>query len=605
MSNNGMLKKEDELERALRENEMLAAENERLLRELREASEKYTAIRASLSWKVTAPLRRVLDLWISRRGKSVSGELAFNEENYRLWVAQFDRLTEADRRAIRQAAGKLTTYPSFSLLLVARNPTAEDLRRTIQSIRRQLYSEWEICIVDDASTAPHVARALSSCGDDPRVRIARRDVSGGPITAGNDALAMARGEFIAWLDIGDAVAESALFEFASEIISNPGAAVIYSDEDSLDARGERRNPRFKTGWNPDLLLAQDYLGRITMYRRDLISRVGGLQTETGLALRATAAVEPSSIRHIPAVLCHRATDESIVTRRPVHVLAGHRKVSVIIPTRDRAELLERCIDGLLHRTKYAPLEIIIVDNGSREERTARLFAKYQALDNVRILTFPGEFNWSAMNNAGATSATGELLLFLNNDTDVIEENWLHELASQAARSEIGAAGAKLLFADGTVQHAGIWLGPGVFARHLLRLSPRRDPGYLGQLILPRNLSAVTGACMAIRHDLFHELAGFDESFPVSYSDIDLCLRLIQRGYRVVWTPYAELLHLESASRGSSEWRWRKEEADRDRFCARWQREIDNDPFFNPNLELIGEEKLALAFPPRRKRAWQA
>jgi GT2 family glycosyltransferase len=275
-------------------------------------------------------------------------------------------------------------------------------------------------------------------------------------------------------------------------------------------------------------------------------------------------------------------------------------VSVIIPTRDRADLLERCVEGLLHRTDYPELEIIAVDNGSKEQRTLQLFEKYA----LHVVPFPDEFNWSAMNNAGARAAAGEVLLFLNNDTDVMEPGWLKELAGHAMRREVGAVGAKLLFADGTVQHAGIWLGPGIFARHLLRLSDDRDEGYLGQLSLTRNLSAVTGACMAMRRQVFDEVGGFDESFPVSYSDIDLCLKLRQRGYRVVWTPHAKLLHLESASRGSGEWRWRKEEADLARFRERWGKEMDEDPFFNPNLELIGEEKLALAFPPRRKRRWR-
>jgi GT2 family glycosyltransferase len=639
----GKVNTEEELARALRESEMLAAENERLLLELRGTSERYAAIRGSLSWRVTAPLRLALDWALAARrllgwrGAVATGPRAFNEENYRRWVAQFDRLNEADRRAIRAAIGRLTRRPLFSLLLVVRDPPAEALRDTMRSIRRQLYPDWEICLVDDASTAPHVARALASCGDDPRVRIATRDRRGGLAAAGNDALSMAHGEYVAFLDMGDVVAESALFEIAAEIDAHPGAAVVYTDEDSLDARGERNHPRFKTAWNPDLLLAQDYLGRLTVYERKLVAGIGGLRDEFAgachyaLALRATGATAAGNIRHVAAVLCHRHTaqaeDDAEASRRTVQDrvgdqglveaapggVRGHRvrwrntepPVSVIIATRDRADLLERCVEGLLHRTKYPALEVIVVDNGSREERTLELFAKYRDLENVRVLPYKGQFNWSAMNNAGAAEATGEILLFLNNDTDVTEQNWVRELVAQAVRPEVGAVGAKLLFPDGTVQHAGIWLGPSVFARHLLRLSGRSDEGYLGQLTLTRNLSAVTGACMAMRRDVFREAGGFDESFPVSYSDMDLCLRLVQRGYRIVWTPYAELLHLESASRGSSEWRWRKEEADLDRFCARWEQDISNDPFFNPNLDLIGEEKLALAFPPRRKRAWQS
>lgn len=637
---------EEELARTLLESGMLAAENERLTRELqhlREISKQYAAIRRSLSWRVTAPLRTVAGWALAtrrllgrREAVAATGPLVFDEANYRQWVERFDRLTDEDRRAIRVAIGKLTHRPVFSLLLAVEDPSEESLRKTMQSIRRQLYREWEICVVDDASTAPHVPRALASCGDDPRIRITRRQSRGGVAASGNDALAMAQGEFVAFLDAGDVLAESALFEIAAEFDAHPDAAIVYSDEDSLDARGERCAPRFKTGWNPDLLLAEDYMGRLAVYNRELAARIGGLRNEFAgachydLALRATGVTAASDIRHVAAVLCHRPSlpdaYDAEASRRAVQdrvgnqalveaapgAAHGHRvrwcgaepRVSAIVPTRDRADLLERCVEGLLQRTKYGALDVIVVDNGSREDRTARLFAQYKGLKNVQVLPHPGEFNWSAMNNAGAELATGDILLFLNNDTKVMDQDWLRELAVQAARPEVGAVGAKLLFPDGTLQNAGIWLGPAGYARHLLRLSARRDEGYCGQLMLARNLSAVTGACMAMRCQVFREAGGFDESLPVSYGDVDFCLRLVERGYRIVWTPHAELLHLESASRGSNEWRIRKEEAEREKFLARWQRETDNDPFFNPNLELIGEEKLALAFPPRQKRAWQ-
>jgi GT2 family glycosyltransferase len=408
-----------------------------------------------------------------------------------------------------------------------------------------------------------VARALASCGSDPRVRITR------------NSPAQPTGEYVAALDPGDVLAEHALFEFAAEINAYPNAATIYCDEDSLDATGKRCNPRFKTDWNLDLFAHQNYLGKLT-FRRPGAS---------------------GEIRHLASVLCHTAKYEPPSIKR--QVFTETPKVSILIPTRDRAELLEQCIEGLLNRTDYPRLEVIVLDNDSHEERTKQVFAKYP----VRVLPCPGEFNWAAMNNAGAQAATGEVLLFLNNDTDVIDSRWLRELAGHAVRPEVGAVGAKLLFADSTVQHAGIWLGPGGRLRHFLRLSKRDDPGYLGQLSITRNLSAVTGACMAVRRELFLELGGFDETYPVSYNDLDFCLRLRQRGYRVVWTPHAELFHLESASRGSSEWRTRAETEDHKRFCAKWQAEMEHDPFFNPNLDLIGEETLALAFPPRLARRW--
>ena len=582
---------DEDLAHALRENELLAAENERLLRELREASEKYAEIRSSLSWKLMAPLRAAADLGIAarrivtRNGAAPHGPLPLNNENYRRWIALYDKLTDTDRRAIRQSTSQLKNKPPFSLIVIVHNPAAELLHRTIQSIRRQIYREWEICLVDDVSSAPHVARALSACGDDPRVRILRRSSREG--SAKDEAIAMARGQFVAILDAGDVLAESALFEMAAELDSHPETELIYSDEDELDSRGERCNPKFKTGWNPDLFRVQNYLGSLAVYRRDLAFQ---------------SAV--THVRHVPAVLCHRspAPTDSVVDK-PKSSLE-QPKVSIIIPTRDRAELLRQCMEGLLHRTNYPSLEIIVVDNGSREESTLRLLETYRSARNISVLPFAGDFNWAAMNNRAAAIATGEVLLFLNNDTDVWAAGWLSEMVSHTVRSEIGAVGAKLLFADGTVQHAGIWLGPNAHVRHGLRLSKRDDPGYLGQLSLTRNLSSVTGACMSIRRAVFLEIGCFDESFPVGYNDIDLCLRLIQRGYRVVWTPYAELLHLESASRGSGEWRWRKEEADFLRFRSRWEQQLEHDPFFNPNLDLIGEETLGLAFPPRVTKPWR-
>ena len=554
---------EQDLARALRENELLTAENERLARELRETRGQQQALRESLSWRVTAPLRRVLDLFI--RARAQAGPREFTEENYRLWVREFDTLSEKDRGAVRACMAAMPRQPQFSILLTVRDADEMNLRETLQSIRRQLYREWELCIVDDASTRPHVARTLANCGDDPRVRIVR--------VAGADPLAMARGEFHTRVEAGDVLAETALFEIA---MAGADADLIYTDEDALDERGERCRPLFKPGWSPELRRVRNYLGALTVYRR-------GVEA-------------PMKVCHVPAILCHRRDAQPSATAVVQDPPGPQPKVTVIIPTRDRAELLEQCLEGLLRRTVYAALDVIVVNNNSRQ-------AAPVARERVRVLDWPGEFNWSAMNNRAARLAAGEVLLFLNNDIDVIEEHWLTPLAAHALRDGVGAVGAKLLFPDRTVQHAGIWLGPGVFARHLLRLSKRVDPGYAGQLSETRNLSAVTGACMAVRREVFLSSGGFDESFPVSYSDIDFCLRLIEKGYRIVWTPQAELLHLESASRGSSEWRWRQEEADRDRFVERWRPQIDNDPFFNPNLDLIGEEKLALACPPRRKRSW--
>jgi GT2 family glycosyltransferase len=413
----------------------------------------------------------------------------------------------------------------------------------------------------------------------------------------------------------------------------------------MDSSGRRCSPRFKTGWNSDLLLADDYIGRLAVYSRALFQRAGGLLQdyegayEHDLALRASAATSPSRIRHIPAVLCHRsgeplagpdAVDRAAQSRRAVedfirsggatatvspapgaplcHRVTWHLPtlplVSILVPTRDRADLLERCIQGLLQRTDYPSIEIVIADNESEQLATKTLFERLEATGQVRILPFAGPFNWSAMNNQMAREARGDVLVFLNSDIEVMQPGWLLEMATQAMRPEIGAVGAKLIFSDGSIQHAGVWLVP-EGGTHFFHLDGGGESGYLNQLILTRNVSAVTGACLAIRRALFCEFGGFDTALQVSYSDIDLSMRLVDAGYRIVWTPYADLVHLESASRGSNEWRLESEEQERQLFIKRWAGRLACDPFLNPNLGPIAAEQLGLAFPPNRQKPWLA
>jgi O-antigen biosynthesis protein len=281
----------------------------------------------------------------------------------------------------------------------------------------------------------------------------------------------------------------------------------------------------------------------------------------------------------------------------------------MIPTRDRADLLANCVEGVLHRTDYSNLELLIIDNGSVEPATLALFHRLCQEDSrVRILNFPGPFNYSALNNAAAREARGEILLLLNNDIDVIEPDWLRELVSHAVRPDIGVVGAKLLYANEQVQHGGVVLGPNGQMIHVHRLSSRNDPGYFGQLALTRTLSAITGACAAIRREVFLEIGGFDEAnLPVAFNDIDLCLRAGDYGYRVVWTPFAELFHLESASRGPEH----TDPAKRARFLREWQYMRNTwgsllesaDPFHNPNL-LFAWDYFEVPSAPRREKPWR-
>jgi GT2 family glycosyltransferase len=370
-----------------------------------------------------------------------------------------------------------------------------------------------------------------------------------------------------------------------------------------------------------------------------------------LALRATTATTPERISHVAAILYHsRNEGPTNHSDNAISVLRGsaasHRAVrnhldstgyseailkpapqmpkairvvwplpqqsplvSVIILTRDRADLLARCVEGVLHRTDYSNLEVLIVDNGSIEPATLTLFERLSREESsVRILRCPGPFSYAALNNSAARQAKGEVLLLLNNDVDIIESGWLHELVSHALRPDVGVAGAKLLYANELVQHGGVVLGP-EDAIHLHRFADRNDRGYCGQLALPRTLAAVTGACAAIRRAVFFEVGGFDElNLAVTYNDVDFCLRLGDHGYRVVWTPFAELFHLESASRGLIEHDPAKQQrALRELQYLRksWGAFLQSaDPFHNPNL-LFASDHLEIPSASRREKPWHS
>ncbi|MDP3658473.1 glycosyltransferase family 2 protein, partial [Phenylobacterium sp.] len=417
----------------------------------------------------------------------------------------------------------------------------------------------------------------------------------------------------------------------------------------------RFEPYFKTDWNAELLLSHNMVSHLGVYRRSLVEQVGGLREgfegsqDYDLALRVAELTEPARILHIPAVLYHwrqqseigsfseqaiercavagrRAVEEHLqrtgetsahVEIEPnapawVHVRrdcpSPEPLVSVIVPTRDRAELLENCVEGLLNRTDYPAIELLIVDNGSVEPATHALFERLQQDPRVRILPQPGPFNYSALNNAAAAQARGDILLLLNNDIEVIEPGWLREMVAHAVRPHVGAVGARLLYGDGRVQHGGVILGVGgtpPVAGHLYVGAPRADTGYFGHLRLTRNVSAVTAACMALRREVFEEVGGLDaENLAVAFNDVDLCLKIRERGYSIVWTPRAELFHLESASRGLDT---RPEQAERFRrevmyMRGRWGAALDDDPFYGPNFDRMhGDYRLAET--PNRARPW--
>jgi O-antigen biosynthesis protein len=569
------------------------------------------------------------------------------ERDYPAWIDLYDRIDAGARQAMTDQIARMDRPPLISVLMPTFNPAPHHLMAAIQSVQAQIYPRWELCVADDASTDPAVATLLRDAqAADSRIRITWRERNGHISAASNSALALATGEFVALLDHDDLLAPNALYEVARHIADRPATDILYSDEDHIDDKGRRSTPYFKPDWNPELMLGQNLINHLGVYRRSLVEQLGGFRLgmegsqDYDLAVRASAASSPDRIVHIPRILYHwrqgggtRSFSESAIDqcarngrRAVLEFLAPSLPgvsvepapgvptwsrviypipqpeplVSVIIPTRNRADVLARAIEGLLGRTDYLTLEVLIVDNGSDEPSALALLARLEHDGRVRVLRSPGPFNYSALNNRAVAAATGDLILLMNNDLDVINPDWLREMVSHAIRPGIGAVGAKLLYPDGTIQHGGVTVGVGGVAGHQYLRKPRGDLGYFGQLRLVRAVTAVTGACLLLRREAYLEVAGLDEvSLPVAFNDIDLCLKLVAHGYRNLWTPYAELYHVESVSRGSdlvgkNAARYARDVAT---MRQRWGDVLDHDPYWNPNLSLDAAG-ISLAFPPR-------
>jgi GT2 family glycosyltransferase len=437
---------------------------------------------------------------------------------------------------------------------------------------------------------------------------------------------------------------------AAELELHPDADLLFSDEDKIDEHGNRRDPYFKPDFNHELLLGHNCISHLGVYRHSLVEAIGGFRVgfdgsqDYDLALRTIARTERARIRHLPFVLYHwrvfersnsfstdhhdtalgaarRAITEHLEERgERVEVVAAPTcnfqrvrrplpqpapRVSIVIPTRDNALLLEQCMRGILQTTHYPNFEVLVVDNESRDPAALEHLHALEAEPRVRVLRAPGPFNFSAINNGAVAQASGEVLCLLNDDIEVIHADWLSEMVALAAQARAGAVGARLLFPDGTVQHGGIILGVLGVAAHLHRSQPADAPGYFGRLQLSQELSAVTAACLVVRRQVFDEVGGFNEQdLAVAFNDVDLCLRIREAGYVNLWTPHATLHHRESASRASdlSPTQQARFAREVDYMKRRWRDALANDPNYSPNLTLEGTD-LGLAFPPRVRRPW--
>ncbi|RPD87777.1 glycosyltransferase family 2 protein [Luteimonas sp. 100069] len=566
--------------------------------------------------------------------------------DYDVWLDFYDECTPEGIALALDSMPPLDSSPLFSVLLPTYNTDLRWLRACIESLQAQTYGHWELCIADDASPSPDVWELIQSfVVADSRIKAVRRESNGHIAAASNSALLLATGDYIALLDHDDALHPLALQWCALELERNPSWRMLFTDEDKIDEHGRRSDPYFKSDWNPDLFLSQNCVCHLGVYARDLVESIGGFRPgfdgaqDWDLALRATEKLTHDQIGHIPKVLYHWRMIEGSTALAPgeksyahfaamraiqdhfdrtgvsakveempgysgyyhiAHALPEQKpRVSLLIPTRDRVDLLRQCIDSILDRTNYDNYEIVVLDNGSIEAETHAYLKRIALLPNVRVLDYDAPFNYSEINNFGALHSEGEIIGLLNNDIEVISRDWLTEMVSHAQRPEIGVVGAMLYYPNDTIQHAGVVLGIGGVAGHCYAGMPRGYPGDKHRAGLVQNVSAVTAACAIVRREVFEQVGGLDESLVVAFNDVDFCIRVRKAGYRNLWTPFAELYHHESASRGYENTpekiaRFKREEAFMKR---RWGEVLDNDPYYNPNFSLVNAP-YTLAYPPR-------
>jgi|GEM_PF-253204 len=546
-------------------------------------------------------------------------------------------------RLIARCAELPAGGPSISVIMPVHDPDPQWLQSAIESVTGQSYTKWQLCLVDDASTNSAVRSLLDGyAAADSRILVRHRAENGHIAVASNDALAVATGEFVAFMDHDD---ELAPFALAALALAARGADIIYTDEDKIDGSGRHYDPHCKPGWNPELLLGQNYMSHLTAIRRTLVSDVGGLRPgfegaqDHDLLLRATEATSPERIRHVPVVAYHWRAIEGSTALRPGEKnyteaassaaleerlgpgwkvspagpptayrcqppLDDYPLVSILIPTRDRVDLLRQCVESLA-RTTYPAFEILILDNDSSDPETLNWLHEFDNGHDHRVVPAPGPFNYSAVNNLGAEQASGELLVLLNNDTEIIGGNWLSEMVRWALQPEVGAVGAKLLYPDDTIQHAGIVLGLGGLAGHGHLHEPADATGYFSRLALAHEVGAVTGACLLTWRTTWESLKGLDEELAVAFNDVDYCLRVRHEArQRIIWTPEAVLYHHESVSRGAEddETKVARFNTEVDRVRNRWSSELSLDPAYSPNLTLEGDS-FTLARQPRFDPPW--
>ncbi len=570
----------------------------------------------------------------TRRGRTKPPKLAPKSEatryavepaalaaEYRQWREQHEPGPD-ELGMLRRANITWERRPPISVILPMVEGDAGRLAESIDSVVAQVYGEWELWIATDL-TDPDIARLIERyVAADARIHLVPDrtiDRSKDSQVAAQSALALAHGDWIIRLEAGDHLRPDALHRMVAHIIEHGDDDVVYADEDRFSPEAGREQPEFKPDWSPDYLLSKDYLGGLTAVRRSLIEGVGGWRAGYGVAedhdLHLRATEQARGVGHVPTVLStrreHGTTSRATVPPEignPVadalqrrgqagrarpwengshdicydvrYELHGQPSVDVIIPTRDRVELLQACIDSVIQQSTYPSYRIIVVDNDSVEDATLRFLER----DDLKVVPGPGQFNFSHLVNTGVRASDADFVLLLNNDVTVVTPDWIEALLELGQQPDVGAVGCRLVFPDGSVQHEGVALLPEYVAANISWPWP-----------IIRNTSAVTAACMLIRRDVYWSIGGFDEEMGVVYNDVDFCLRMIRSGRRVLYTPYAELVHDESASRGKV-----NPSADIDLFFDRWGTpDRLHDPYVSPHVLWPHPQRLRIKDAPPR------
>ena len=568
----------------------------------------------------------------------------FARNDYTEWVRRYDEINDSKRSKIKNRSDKLCFKPKISIIISVPNHNFEWLDEAIESVKKQIYPNWELCISCSAASNEQLYELLGRYAQiDSRINLTINKENKKISTSLNEALEIITGEWVAILDCNDKLAEHALYWIVEKINSIPNVGLIYSDEDRISSKGDRLYPHFKCDWNQDLFYSHNMISHLCVYRAGIIDKVGKFRAEYegahdyDLILRFIEVLKPQQIAHVPRILYHRREHINIPSAMAnieiEEALAGERAindhfdrmgvkgsvryvgygyapsyviqnpvplVSIIIPTRNRKELIAQCIDSILSKTTYSNYEIIVVDNGSNEPEIIEYFNIIRKNSKIKIIRDDGPFNFSYLNNMAVRVAKGDVIALINNDIEVISPDWLSTMVAHALRPGIGAVGAKLWYSNNTLQHGGVVLGVTGVASHSHKYSPYGSFGYASRLCLTQNISAVTAACLVVKKSIYKEVGGLNEKdLKIAFNDVDFCLRVRSAGYRNVWTPLAELYHHESQSRGLNDTYVKNEYFVKEyKYMKKiWGEQLKNDPAYSPNLTLDYSD-FSYAWPPR-------